>query len=78
MLMSDGCIACCCHYIGVIAPTGHGAYGTAKAALIHLTKIIAVEEAPHGVRANCISPGAIATDMLKALMQQMAGGVSIR
>ena len=36
-------------------------YSGTKAAVIHMTKIWAVELAEHGIRVNCISPGAIVT-----------------
>lgn len=37
------------------------AYATAKAAVIHLTKCVAVELGPYGVRVNSISPGPVIT-----------------
>ncbi len=40
---------------------GAGAYATAKGGLITLTKSLAKELAPHGVRVNAVSPGVIAT-----------------
>jgi NAD(P)-dependent dehydrogenase (short-subunit alcohol dehydrogenase family) len=43
-------------------------YGAAKAAVIHLTKCVAMELGESGVRVNSISPGAIATGIFgKAL-----------
>jgi NAD(P)-dependent dehydrogenase (short-subunit alcohol dehydrogenase family) len=37
----------------------HAAYESAKAALTNLTRQIAVEYGPHGIRANTVSPGGI-------------------
>src|SRR5581483_1568039 len=39
-----------------------GSYGIAKAAVEALTRSLAAEGAPHGVRANSVSPGWIATE----------------
>jgi NAD(P)-dependent dehydrogenase (short-subunit alcohol dehydrogenase family) len=38
-------------------------YGAAKAALVNLTKSLAQEFGPRGVRVNAISPGPVATDL---------------
>jgi 3-oxoacyl-[acyl-carrier protein] reductase len=46
---------------------GKSAYGASKAAIIAMTKSIAAELGEFGVRANCIAPGVIETDMLEAL-----------
>lgn len=50
---------------GLRASTLRVAYGTSKAALIHLTKQHAVELGNAGVRVNAIAPGPVETDMAK-------------
>lgn len=40
---------------------GHPAYSAAKAGMIHLTRMIAVEYGRHGLRANAVAPGTVAT-----------------
>lgn len=42
---------------------GRAAYGSAKAGLDLLTKVMAVELAPHGINVNAIAPGPIETEM---------------
>lgn len=49
--------------ISAQAPTRVGAYGTAKSALQGLTRQMAVEWGPRGIRANAISPGMIRTPL---------------
>ena len=50
---------------GLRASTLRVAYGTSKAALIHLTKQQAVELGAVGIRANAIAPGPVDTEMAK-------------
>jgi NAD(P)-dependent dehydrogenase (short-subunit alcohol dehydrogenase family) len=40
---------------------GHPAYSAAKAGMIHLTRLIAVEYGRRGLRANTVAPGTVAT-----------------
>jgi glucose 1-dehydrogenase len=49
----------------VIAWTGYSAYATSKAGLSMLTKTLAQEAAPHGVRVLSLAPGAIKTPINK-------------
>jgi NAD(P)-dependent dehydrogenase (short-subunit alcohol dehydrogenase family) len=55
---------------GVLAMKGLSAYGAAKAALMQLTRALAVEAGPHNVRCNAIVPGVINTP---ATLQRFAG-----
>jgi NAD(P)-dependent dehydrogenase (short-subunit alcohol dehydrogenase family) len=49
---------------GLTAGESTHIYGTAKAAVVHLTKSVALELAPHNVRVNAICPGAIVTGLV--------------
>lgn len=49
---------------GMIVRTGQIAYCSAKAAVIHFSRCLAVEAAPHGITVNCLCPGMTWTDML--------------
>ena len=53
--------------VGVSGNAGQCNYAASKAGLIGLSKSIAKEMGPRGIRSNCIAPGFIATDMTGAL-----------
>jgi sorbose reductase len=51
------------HIINIPQQVGH--YCASKAAVIHLTKAMAVEFAPHSIRVNSVSPGYILTELVE-------------
>ena len=53
--------------VGVSGNAGQCNYSASKAGMIGLTKSIAKEMGPRGIRANCIAPGFIISDMTAAL-----------
>jgi NAD(P)-dependent dehydrogenase (short-subunit alcohol dehydrogenase family) len=64
--------------LGGIRPSlGIGMYNTSKAALIHMTRQLAVELAP-GVRVNAIAPGLVKTHFARALYEHDEAGVAAR
>lgn len=50
---------------GVVGEPGHAAYSASKGAVIAMTRGMAVELAPFGIRVNAICPGPVETDMLR-------------
>ncbi|HEX2923256.1 MAG TPA: SDR family oxidoreductase [Chloroflexota bacterium] len=50
--------------IGAVSPAPNGAhYGSSKAGVSQLTRCMALELAPYGIRVNALCPGLIETDM---------------
>jgi NAD(P)-dependent dehydrogenase (short-subunit alcohol dehydrogenase family) len=50
--------------ISALRPRGLTAYTVSKGAVIALTKALAVDHGPEGVRANCVAPGPVYTPMV--------------
>ena len=57
--------------VGVSGNAGQCNYSASKAGLIGLAKSIAKEMGPRGIRANCIAPGFIISDMTAALPEEV-------
>jgi len=54
------------------------AYVSSKHGVLGLTRAVAVEMAPHGIRANCIIPGFIETEALERIPDEQKGMIARR
>jgi NAD(P)-dependent dehydrogenase (short-subunit alcohol dehydrogenase family) len=52
--------------IAALRPRGLTAYSTSKGAVIALTRAMAVDHGPDGIRVNCVAPGPVYTPMVYA------------
>jgi len=55
---------------GVRPPKGTAAYSSTKGAVITLSKVLALELAPHNIRVNWISPTTTQTPLIKSLTEE--------
>jgi NAD(P)-dependent dehydrogenase (short-subunit alcohol dehydrogenase family) len=53
-------------YIGI---PGTSAYAATKGAVLQISRVLAVELGPEGIRCNCVCPGLIRTDMTESMME---------
>ena len=73
---NNGCIITVSSMWGQVGGSFEVAYSATKGAVIALTKGLAKELGPSGIRVNCVAPGVIETDMCKdvnpEILTQMA------
>jgi 7-alpha-hydroxysteroid dehydrogenase len=66
----NGCVINICSSVGRVVQNNFTVYGSAKAALIHMTRLMASDLAPD-VRVNGIAPGSILTDALREVLDEV-------
>lgn len=61
---------------GIVAFTDSSHYAAAKMGVIGLTRSLAMEMGPHGIRVNAVAPGIIATEMTRHSLEapDLSGG----
>lgn len=62
----SGCIVNIASTHGIVGYAQRSVYGISKAGLIHMTKMLALEWAEHGIRVNAIAPGTVNTPSREA------------
>lgn len=72
----QGCMINISSMWGEVGASCEVAYSASKAALIGLTKALAKELGPSGVRVNCVSPGTINTEMNRELDAETRQGLA--
>src|SRR5262249_48710046 len=75
MKQKSGTIINISSVIGLTGNAGQVNYAASKAGMIGLTKSLAKEFASRNIRANCIAPGYIETQMTEVLPEQVKGQI---
>ncbi|TCD03265.1 SDR family NAD(P)-dependent oxidoreductase [Pedobacter psychroterrae] len=74
---SKGCILNTSSLVGEIGQDNHAAYTATKGALNVLTKSMALDYAPYGIRVNAVLPAGVWTPMLRSWSREQPDPVSI-
>ena len=71
-----GCIITVSSMWGQVGSSCEAAYSATKGAVIALTKALAKELGPSGIRVNCVAPGVILTDMCANVDPEILAGMA--
>ena len=71
MRQRGGCVINMSSVVGLMGNAGQANYAASKAGIIGLTKAVARELAPRGVRVNAVAPGFVETDMTAKLSEKV-------
>lgn len=74
MARGKGCVINTSSVAGLTGSAGITAYNATKHAVIGLTRSVAAEAGPKGVRVNSVNPGPIASRMMESLEDGFTGG----
>jgi len=64
--------------VGLDGSANQAAYCATKAGVVMLTKCLAIDGAPFGVRANCVCPGFTQTPMLETFLSEQEDPAAVR
>ena len=71
-----GCVITVSSMWGQVGASCEAAYSATKGAILSLTKALAKELGPSGIRVNCVAPGVILTDMCAQIEPEILQGLA--
>ena len=72
LMKHGGVILCTASVAALEGRSGHAAYGAAKAGLVNMIKCIAMDYAKHNIRANCLCPGGVQTNISNDALKHLS------
>ena len=67
---AEGVVINAASFASIMGSVGTGIYASSKAAVAMLTRCMASELAPHGIRVNAYIPGVVETDMTRGIIEK--------